>query len=166
VRKLEEFIGKIVDMMGFILSGVLVLMVLNVAYDVMMRYVFQASSVGMQEMEWHLFSLIILFGIGVGLRHEGHVRVDFIYDKLSTRKKAVINIIGTIMMLVPVALLIISGSIGYVNDALMTNEISEDPGGLTHRWIIKSMIPLSHIFLLLSALGYVLANIRKYREAN
>ncbi len=165
MQKLEAFIGRIVDTVGTGLAVLLVLMVLNVSYDVMMRYVFQASSVGMQEMEWHLFSLIILFGTGVALRHEGHVRVDFIYDRMKPKKKALINIWGTIFMLMPLAALVFFGSFEYVHDAWITNEISEDPGGLTHRWIIKSMIPISMAFLMLSAVGYILKNIMAYREA-
>lgn len=165
MEKLEAFIGRIVDAVGVILSGVLVLMVLNVSFDVMMRYAFRASSVGMQEMEWHLFALVILFGVGVALRHEGHVRVDFIYDRLGPKKKAMINIWGTVLLLMPLMLLIFFGSFEYVNDAYISNEISEDPGGLPYRWIIKSMIPLSMAFTMLSAVGYILKNIMLYREA-
>jgi TRAP-type mannitol/chloroaromatic compound transport system permease small subunit len=163
MQKLEAFIGKTVDLVGYGLAAILILMVLNVAFDVMMRYLFHASSVGMQEMEWHLFSLVILFGVGFGLRHEGHVRVDFIYDRLSENKRARINILGTLFMLVPLAMLILAGSFGYVNDAFISGEISEDPGGLPYRWVIKSMIPLSFAFLLLSAAGYVLKNIEKLK---
>jgi TRAP-type mannitol/chloroaromatic compound transport system permease small subunit len=165
MKKLETFIGKTVDWVGYGLAAILILMVLNVAFDVMMRYLFRASSVGMQEMEWHLFSLVILFGMGFALRHEGHVRVDFVFDRLSDRKKALVNILGTIFMLAPLALLILAGSFGYVNDAYISGEISEDPGGLAYRWIIKSMIPLSFTFLLLSATGYVLKNIELFRRA-
>ncbi|CCO24426.1 TRAP transporter small permease subunit [Maridesulfovibrio hydrothermalis] len=165
MEKIEAFIGRIVDWVGAGLAVVLVLMVLNVSFDVMMRYVFQASSVGMQEMEWHLFSVLILFGVGVALRHEAHVRVDFIYDRMTARNRALINIWGTILMLAPLSLLIFFDSFEYVHDAYITNEISEDPGGLPFRWIIKSMIPLSFGFLLFSAVGYVLKNIMKYREA-
>lgn len=153
------------DGVGVVCAVLLVLMVLNVSYDVMMRYVFQASSVGMQEMEWHLFSLIILYGTGVALRHEGHVRVDFIYDRMRPRKKALVNIFGTVFMLLPLALLIFFGSFEYVNDAYVSNEISEDPGGLPYRWIIKAQIPLSMAFLVLSAIGYLLKNIKLYKEA-
>jgi TRAP-type mannitol/chloroaromatic compound transport system permease small subunit len=163
MKKLEAVIGKTVDLVGYGLAVVLILMVLNVAFDVMMRYLFRASSVGMQEMEWHLFSLLILFGMGFGLRHEGHVRVDFVFDRLSDKKKALVNIGGTLFMLAPLALLILAGSFGYVNDAFISGEISEDPGGLPYRWIIKSMIPLSFIFLLLSAAGYVLKNIAIFK---
>ncbi len=65
----------------------------------------------------------------------------------------------------PLALLISTGSFEYVKDAFITQEISEDPGGLHYRWLIKGMIPLSFSFLLFSAVGYVLQNIRLYREA-
>ncbi len=161
----EQIISKIVDIVGKIISFLLFLMTLNVSYDVMMRYVFHNSSVGMQEMEWHLFAVIFLFGIGVALKDEGHVRVDFLFDHFSQRKKAIVNIFGTLCFLMPFALLILTGSIEYVNDAFITQEISEDPGGLPFRWLIKGMIPLSFSFILLSAFGYILQNIRLYREA-
>jgi len=151
--------------MGKITSLLLLLMVLNVSFDVMMRYLFHDSSVGMQEMEWHLFAVIFLFGISVALKDEGHVRVDFLYDNFSPRKKAVINILGTFFFLMPLALLIFFGSFEYVKDAFITHEISEDPGGLPFRWVIKGMIPLSFGFLLMSGVGYVLQNIRLFREA-
>ena len=163
--KIENFIIKTVDIMGKIISFLLLLMVLNVSWDVMMRYLFHNSSVGMQEMEWHLFAVVFLFGISVALKDEGHVRVDFLYDSFSPRKKAVINIIGTFFFLLPLALLIFFGSFEYVQDAYITHEISEDPGGLPFRWLIKGMIPLSFGFLLFSAVGYVLQNIRIFREA-
>ena len=166
IEQIAKAIERIVTIMGKALAVVLLLMVLNVAYDVMMRYLFRASSVGMQEMEWHLFSIIILFGVGVALTHEAHVRVDFLYDRMQTKTKAWINIIGTLLLLMPLALLILSGSFGFVHDAYVMNEISEDPGGLPYRWIIKAMIPLSFLFLLLSAAGYILQNINSLRKGS
>ncbi len=163
--KIEAIIDTVVNVVGRIISIVLLLMIFNVFYDVIMRYFFRNSSVGMQEMEWHLFSIIILFGISVALKDEGHVRVDFLFEKFTVRKKAMINILGTIFFLLPLALLVASGSVGFVMDAHSIGEISEDPGGLTHRWIIKSMIPFSFVFLIISAVGYVVKNINIYRGA-
>jgi TRAP-type mannitol/chloroaromatic compound transport system permease small subunit len=57
--------------------------------------------------------------------------------------------------LVALTLLVATGLTGFVIDAYSMGEISEDPGGLTHRWIIKSMIPVSMYFLLFAAIGYV-----------
>ena len=164
LQKIDKIISVLVDGIGKILAVVLLLMVLNVTFDVMMRYLFHASSVGMQEMEWHLFSIIILYGVGVALQHEAHVRVDFLYDRMKIKTKAIINICGTLLFLVPLSLLILFGSFHFVNDAYMINEISEDPGGLPYRWIIKGMIPLSFLFLLVSAAGYVCRNLNQIRS--
>ena len=151
-EKLERFIGNV--------SAVLMLlMMVNVFVDVVLRYFFHTGSIALQEMEWHLFAVMFLLGISYSLTNEAHVRVDFVYDRLTPKKKAFINIFGTIFMLIPFAFLIVYGSYEFVNDAYITNEISEDPGGLTHRWIIKAMIPLSFVLLIISAIGYIFRNI-------
>jgi TRAP-type mannitol/chloroaromatic compound transport system permease small subunit len=165
LAKIESIIESVVNVVGKVASILLLLMIFNVFFDVITRYFFRNSSVGMQEMEWHLFSIIILFGVSVALKDEGHVRVDFLYDKFTIRKKALINIFGTLFFLLPLALLIATGSFDYVMDSYEINEISEDPGGLTHRWIIKGMIPFSFIFLIFSSVGYVVKNINIYRSA-
>ncbi len=163
--KVEKIVESAVSVIAKITSILLLLMIFNVFYDVIMRYFFLNSSVGMQEMEWHLFSVVILFGVSVALMDEGHVRVDFLYERFSVRKKAVINILGTLFFLLPLALLVASGSFDFVMDSYSINEISEDPGGLTHRWIIKAMIPFSFIFLIFTSLGYVVKNLNIYRGA-
>lgn len=163
--KIERIMGKIIDAVGYMTAILLVLMILNVAYDVVMRYAFHNSSIGMQELEWHFFAVIILFGTGYTLKEDAHVRVDFVYDNLSDKTKAIINILGTVFFLLPLAVLIAYGSIDFVLDSYTTHEISEDPGGLTHRWIIKAMIPLAFIFLIFSAVDYIIQNIKKYRNA-
>lgn len=162
--KTEQFFMRINRILGKILSAVLLLMALNVFFDVIMRYFFHNSSVGMQEMEWHLFSIVILFGVSVALLDEAHVRVDFLYDRYTEKSKAVINIIGTIFFLLPLALLILFGSFDFVKDAYDIGEISEDPGGLPFRWVIKAMIPLAFLMLVFSAIGYTIKNINIFRR--
>lgn len=161
--KTEQYFMRINRMIGKVLSVVLLLMTLNVFYDVIMRYFFHNSSVGMQEMEWHLFSIVILFGVSVALLDEAHVRVDFLYDRYPLKRKALINVIGTIFFLLPLALLIFFGSFTFVKDAYDIGEISEDPGGLPFRWVIKAMIPLSFFLLIFSSIGYAIKNINVYR---
>lgn len=161
--KLEHGFRFIIKIVGRTTSLLLLLMIFNVFFDVAMRYFFHNSSVGMQELEWHLFSLVFLFGISVALMDEEHVRVDFLYEKYSVRTKAMVNILGTIFFLLPLALLVSTGSFDYVMDSFVSGEISEDPGGLTHRWLIKAMIPTSFVFLIFSAFGYIVKNINIYR---
>ncbi len=161
--KLERVTDKIIDFFGLITAILLLLMILNVAYDVFARYVLHNSSIAMQEFEWHLFAVIMLYGTGYALKHNAHVRVDFIYDRLNSKKQALINIIGSILFILPLALLIIYGSYDFVMDSYTTNEISEDPGGLPYRWIIKAQIPFAFIFLLFCTLNFVIKNINILR---
>ena len=161
--KLERFFDKIIDIVGNITAFIMIIMTLNVAFDVTMRYVFHNSSVGMQELEWHFFSILILFGMSYALKENGHVRVDFLYDGMSEKKKAWINVIGTLIFLFPIALLVFFGSFEFVMDSYTTNEISEDPGGLKYRWMIKAMIPVAFGFLMFSAVGYIIKNINIIR---
>ena len=165
LHTVEKLFQRISRLLGRALAIVFLLMTVNIFYDVVMRYFFHNSSVAMQEMEWHLFSIVILFGVSVALMEEGHVRVDFLYDRFSIRKKAVINIIGTVFFLLPLACLIFFGSFEFVMDSYSMNEISENPGGLAYRWLIKAMIPLAFGILILSAIGYTVKNINLYRQA-
>ena len=164
LEKVEKAFGRANYFIGKILSILLLLLTANVFYDVIMRYFLHNSSVAMQEMEWHLFGVIFLIGIPVALLDEGHVRVDFLYDRFTLRTKAVINIIGTVFFLLPLALLIFFGSLDFVVDAYEINEISQDPGGLPYRWFIKAMIPASFALLIVYSFGYTVKNINLYRN--
>ena len=162
--KIEQFFQRSSRLLGRVLAIVFLLMTVNVFFDVVMRYFFHNSSVGMQEMEWHLFSIVILFGVSVALLEEGHVRVDFLYDRFSIRKKAVVNMIGTVFFLLPLACLIFFGSFGFVMDSYNIKEISENPGGLHYRWAIKGLVPLAFGLLIFFAIGYTIKNINLYRQ--
>lgn len=161
--KLERGFDKFANIVGAFTAIVMVLMILNVSYDVVMRYFFRSGSIAMQEMEWHLFSVIILLGISYTLKEDAHVRVDLIYDRLTEKKKARINMIGAILFILPVALLIGIESIPYVVEAYNSNEQSGDPGGLTNRWIVKSLIPMSFFFLIITTIGFFIKNLNVYK---
>ena len=161
--KIERIIDRFSDIVGYIAAALMLVMLVNVFYDAIMRYFFRTGSIAMQELEWHIFAAVFLFGISYALKEEGHVRVDVLYDGFNPKFKAIVNIVGTFVFLVPLAVLIINGSIWFVHEAYVSGEISGDPGGLTHRYLIKSVIPVAFIFLIISAAGFVLRNIRLYR---
>ena len=156
MKTLINSLEKIIDLIGGLSAILLVLMVLNVFYDVVMRYVFSNASIGMQELEWHLFATMFMFGIGFTIKDGGHVRVDIIYDRLSIKTRAWIDLIGTLVFAIPFALVITYYGYGYAMDAYQMGEGSPDPGGLPHRWIIRSVIPLASGFMILCLMHRVL----------
>ena len=157
--RLEKLFDRFSDLMGWVAGILNLAMLLNVFHDAIARYFFSSGSIAMQEMEWHLFAMVFLFGIGYTLKEDGHVRVDVLYDRFSPRWKAIVNIGGTALLLLPLSVLIVEGSVWYVNEAFSSGEISGDPGGLPYRWLIKLVIPASFVFLIVSAAGFVIRNI-------
>lgn len=160
LQKLEQKLDRFSDLIGWIAAALLMLMLVNVFFDAIMRYFFRTGWIALQELEWHIFSVVFLFGISYALKEDGHVRVDIFYDRFSPKWKAVVNIAGTFLFLAPLAGLIINGSTWFVQEAYTMNEISGDPGGLTQRYLIKAVIPLSFVFLLISSAGFVVRNLR------
>lgn len=155
-----NIIEKLLKLIGNISALIMLFMMVVVLGNVIARYFFNTGSIAFQEIEWHLFAVMFLLGLSYALQEESHVRVDFLYEKFSKKRKALINIIGTIVFLIPFSILIIYTSYEFVLDSYNIAEISEDPGGLTHRWIIKFMIPLSFLMLIISSFGYILKNIK------
>jgi TRAP-type mannitol/chloroaromatic compound transport system permease small subunit len=161
--RIERSIDRFSDVLGWIAGGLTFAMLANVFYDAIMRYFFRTGSIAMQEMEWHIFSVVFLFGISYTLKEDGHVRVDILYDRFSPKWKAIVNIGGTLLFLIPLSVLIATGSSWYVQEAYTMGEISGDPGGLTHRYLIKAVIPLAFSFLIVSAAGFIVRNIKVFR---
>jgi TRAP-type mannitol/chloroaromatic compound transport system permease small subunit len=161
--RLEAFFDRFSDVMGWIAGTLNLAMLINVFYDSITRYFFRSGSIALQEMEWHLFAMVFLFGIAYALKEDGHVRVDVFYDRFSPRWKAIVNIGGTLLLLLPLSVLVIEGSVWYVQEAISTGEVSGDPGGLPYRWLIKMVIPASFVFLVVSATGFVIHNINVFR---
>ena len=99
--KLEQIINGFSKLLGVIAAILFIILLFNVFFDVVMRYVFNDVSIGMQELEWHLFAAVFLLGIPYTLQTEGHVRVDLIYERLGVRKRALVDLICTIILLLP-----------------------------------------------------------------
>jgi TRAP-type mannitol/chloroaromatic compound transport system permease small subunit len=155
-----KIIGKIIDALGNFCSVLMLLMIMNVFYDVVKRYFFNDVSIGMQELEWHLFAAMFMFGIAYTLKEDAHVRVDIFYDQMSARKQAMINLFGSLFLALPITVVILYYSIDYTLGAYQMNEGSADPGGLPYRWIVRSVIPISSVFLVMSIIYMALNSVR------
>ncbi|ARM30299.1 TRAP transporter small permease subunit [Prosthecochloris sp. HL-130-GSB] len=156
MQVLKSLIGRIeacIAFSGRIVSWMTLLLVLVVVYDVFTRYVLSASSVAVQELEWHLFALIFLLAAAVTLQKDKHVRVDVLYSRFSEKQKALVTIAGTILFLVPFCVAVIISSMPFVQNSWMILESSPDPGGLPYRFLLKAAIPVGFFLVLLQGVA-------------
>ena len=153
---IKTFIGWIDGLNEWIGRGVAWValgLVLVVFVDVVMRYLFNTSFVFTQELEWHLFGFIFLIGAGYTLLHDGHVRVDIIYQRLGIKGRAWTNLLGVIFFLIPGCIMVISTSWQFASNSFSMMEGSPDPGGIPFRFIIKGCIPFGFTLLLLQGVS-------------
>lgn len=145
IDALNEGVGRIT--LWLVLAAVLIS-----AGNAVARYGLDMSSNAWLEIQWYLFALVFLLGAGYTLRHNGHVRIDVLYNRWSVRTRAWIDLLGTLLFLMPVCALIVWLSWRGFETAYAIGERSPDAGGLA-RWPIRLAIPVGFALLLLQGLS-------------
>ena len=158
-----QLIDRAIKYLGYFTAFVLLLLVLLIVYDALARYIFSTGSVALQELEWHLFDVVILLGIAYALREDAHVRVDIFYASYSQKTKALLGVISSLFFVLPFSLLLVYIGVDFVAMSFVQNEASSDPGGLGYRFLVKSLLPLSFAFLVLQSIKEVQTNFAKWR---
>ena len=153
IKMLSRFIDKINEWVGRGVAWITLGLVLVVFADVVMRYLFNTSFVFTQELEWHIFGFIFLIGAGYTLLHDGHVRVDIIYQRLGLKGRAWINLGGVLLFLIPGCVMVITTSWKFTMTSFAILEGSPDPGGIPFRFLMKGCIPAGFTLLLLQGLS-------------
>ena len=152
--KLSDRLRVLVDRVGRFGSWFILPLVLITCYDVLLRklkffYVWVLETFGrvwifestlLQEMEWHMHTVLFTLVLGYGYIHNTHVRVDLVREKLSFRRKAWLELLGTSFFLIPYTGIVLWFACIYAYDAYVTGEISASLVGLSHRWIIKTVL--------------------------
>ncbi|MBL4852211.1 MAG: TRAP transporter small permease subunit [Gammaproteobacteria bacterium] len=161
IKGLYLGIDQFSELCGRAVSWLVLAMTLLIAYDVVMRYFFQSGSVALQELEWHLFALIFLFGAAYTLKHQDHVCVDILArcSWMTVKVHAWIYLLCTLFFLLPFCLLIIVSSWDYVANSyniLPNGERSPDPGGLGYRYLLKAAIPSAFVLLFVQGISLAL----------
>ena len=159
-----KIIDKTIKYLGYFTAFILIILVLLVVYDASARYFFSTGSIALQELEWHLFDIIILFGIAYTLKENAHVRVDIFYASYSDKNKALVNLISSLFFILPFSFLIIYLGIDFVSQSFIQKEMSSNPGGLEYRYLVKALLPLSFIFLALVAIKDSIINFNVWRS--
>ncbi len=150
-----DAIDRFIDWIGRGTAWTCLLIVLVVANNVILRYMFRIGPVSLQEVEWHLLSPIALIGMSYALRHNDHVRVDIFYEDFGPKVQAVIGLFVAIATVI-ISVILIQLSFNFAYQAYAIVEGSPDPGGLPHRFLLRSFIPLGFILLAVQAVANVI----------
>ncbi len=118
----------------------------------------ELSSNSFIESQWYIFDLVFFLGAAYVLQHDEHVRVDIFYSQFSPKRKALINLLGTVLFLIPFCILVIIFSWGTIIDSWIDQEVSPDPGGLP-RYPIKTLIPIAFILLIFQGISEAIKNV-------
>jgi len=155
-------IERFTDLTGRATSWLVLVIVVLMATNVLLRYMFSYGTVWAQELEWHLLAPLILFGMSYALLHGEHVRVDVLYAQFSPRKKLYVDLLSAALS-IAISLIIIWLSMKYLQQSWVIGEQSSDPGGLPYRWLLKALIPLGFLFLILQSLAIALGALEKLK---
>jgi TRAP-type mannitol/chloroaromatic compound transport system permease small subunit len=163
LRKLSALIDGMNDRLGVVIRWLALFMVLVGAISAVVRYFARSlqwtlNLTPVTEMQWYLFSVIFLLGAAYGLNHDVHVRVDVMYERRSKKVQAIIDMVGTLVMLIPFSVLMLYVSYPAVASSWSIREMSPDPGGLP-RYPIKALILVSFVLLLLQAFSQLVKQI-------
>ena len=156
MQKFISLINNLNERVGTVVSWLTSILVWVICLDVVMRYFLNLSYPGLFELEWHLFALIFLLGAAFALKNDKHVRVDVFYSKFSERGKAWVNLVGTVIFLIPFRFVVIISSVPFVINSFTIMEGSPDPGGLPFRFVVKAAIPIGFSLLLLQGISLAL----------
>lgn len=142
MQALVAIIDAINRRIGRVVSWSILVIVLLQFAVVIMRYVFGAGSVWVQETITYVYATSFMATAGYALLRDGHVRVDVFYREASKRTKAVIDIVGTIVFLWPVTGLLLWVASPYVARSIAILEGSRETSGLPFVYLLKAEILL------------------------
>lgn len=134
-------------------------MVILTCLVVLLRYVFDYSSVAMQETVMYLHASLFMFGAAYTWQQQAHVRVDVLYNKWPQAIQQRIDLFGTLFLLLPTCLFLLYIGWDYVTLAWANGEKSHETGGLPFVYLLKSLILVLPALLLIQALSNVVASI-------
>jgi len=141
------------DWVGRAVAWLTLGMVLVTFVVVLLRYAFDLGWIAMQESVTYMHGLVFMLGAAYTLRHNGHVRVDIFYRKFGVRGRRWVDLLGTLLLLIPTCLFIAWMSWDYVSVSWGVHGGSREAGGLPGVFLLKTLLLLMPLLLLLQAVA-------------
>jgi len=156
LQRLAHHIDRISTAIGPTVAWCLLFMVLAEFALVLMRYVLGVGSIWLQESVIYAHGALFMLAAAWTLAADAHVRVDIFYADATPRTKAVVDLLGALLLLLPFALALIYLSFPYVARSWALLEGSRETSGLPALFLLKTLIPLFAALLALQGIAQAL----------
>jgi TRAP-type mannitol/chloroaromatic compound transport system permease small subunit len=163
-------ISRIIDYIGRTVSWLSLGMVLLTGTSVLLSFLLQhgyldadINIIALQELTLYLHATLIMVGISYTLRHQGHVRIDIFYGRFSPKTKALVDILGILLLLLPLTGFWWWMSYEYVLDSWDIFESSPEAGGLPLVYVLKSLLLVAPVLLALQSIADLTTNIKQLK---
>ncbi len=143
------------------LTGVMVLLTFVV---VALRYLFDTGFIWMQESVTWMHAAVFMLGAAYALRTGAHVRVDVFYKRMPARRQGWVDLLGTLLFLLPLCGYVFFESLPYVLQSWEVRERSREASGLAGLFLLKSLIPLTAMLLAMQGISDIVRAARRIRE--
>ena len=148
-HRVLDALDRISIVAGRITSWLTLLMVIVTVVIVVMRYVFDAGAVWLQESVVWMHAVVFMVGAAYTLQQEDHVRVDIFYRDMSRRRRAWVDLLGTLLFLLPLCVFLGYKSWDFVVVSWHLGESSREPGGMPYPFVplLKSVLLVMPLLL-------------------
>ncbi len=154
--RLVRLLDAVSDVTGRAIAWLTLAMVLAAVAVVVLRYGFGIGRIWLQESVTWMHAAVFMLGAAWTLRQDGHVRVDVLYRRMSPRRQALVDLAGTVFLLLPTCAYLLLESLPYVASSWRVLERSREAGGLPALYLLKTVIPAMAGLLMLQGLAEAL----------
>lgn len=163
LRYLADVVDTLQERIGRAVSWLLLAVALAGFAVAVLRYGFGVGAVWLQEAQVWLHGGLFLLAAGWTLLHDAHVRVDIWYRPAPPRRRALVDLLGSVFLLLPMSLTILWYSVPYVLQSWRRLEGSREAGGLPGLFLLKSVIPVFCVLLALQGLSLAVRSALRLR---
>ncbi len=162
---MSKFLDAVSIKVGHAVSWLTLLMVLVTFIIVVMRYVFGAGLIWLQESLTWMHAAVFMLGAAYTLQQEQHVRVDIFYREMSDRQQAWVNLLGVLVFIFPLCAFFVYESIDYVAASWSIGEVSRNSGGLPYPFVplLKSILVIMPVAVALQGISLLLRSVHVIR---
>jgi len=162
VANLNRFVQRVVEVAAWF-NFVLIFLIL---ITVVLRYGFHRNGllldwplVPMEELQWHFYSVPFMFGLAYAITNDSHIRIDIVRIRMSKRSQHIFEILGILILLLPCVIILFDFGLDYTIYAITHHESSQSTMGLPHRWIVKSVIPITMLLIMIASVARLIQEI-------